>query len=70
MRRLNLTRLALSRGNGTLPGDRCGREGCRGSIHIYCTQHSESATTRWLACNSCNFKPTDTKWVVPRDTTM
>lgn len=62
MRRLNLTRMRWLREEPPtameyFPGDDCPTEGCRCTITVYATKHSDAETFRYLKCESCGFLP-------------
>lgn len=62
--RLHLVRLSrVTRVSGaTQYGDPCPECG-GGAIGVYCVEHSEQRTTRYLCCRTCGWKPPDSKWV-------
>ena len=66
MRRLNLTRLVLSRDpNRPFPGDPCGVNGCTGHIKVYAKRDKPKIgkVVRYLECDTCGQKPEDNKFV-------
>lgn len=66
MRRLNLTRLVLSRDpERPFPGDRCPVDGCDGRITVYAVRQNPAlgVTTRYLECATCGHKPDGNKFV-------
>jgi len=64
MRRLQLTRLSLTRSTdrGSFVGDRCPECG-QGVIGVYTTRREAGKIIRYLSCRECGWKPTDNKIV-------
>jgi len=62
MRRLHLTRLRWEQteppsATEYFPGDVCPTEGCKCTITVYSTKHTETQTMRYMRCDRCGFLP-------------
>lgn len=70
MRRLQLTRLSLTRSQdqGSFVGDRCPvceADGRVGVIGVYAVKRQAGMVVRYLECRACGWKPNGNKMVSP-----